>query len=57
MGFLGMGSILIWILVLILLWWSGFIVGIFGNWVAFWGGCFEEEAEFGRMRKHIGDLG
>ena len=31
--------------------------GYFENGVAFGGGGFEEEVEFGRMRKHIGDFG
>ena len=31
--------------------------GYFEDRVAYGGGCFEEEVEFGRMRKHIGDFG
>ena len=31
--------------------------GYFEDWVAFGGGCFEEEMEFGRMRTQIGDFG
>ena len=31
--------------------------GYFENGVAFGSGCVEEEFEFGRMRKHIGDFG
>ena len=31
--------------------------GYFEDGVAFGGGCFEEEVEFGSMRKHIGDFG
>ena len=29
----------------------------FGDGVTFEDGCFEEEMEFGRMQKHIGDFG
>ena len=35
-------------------WFDG---GYFKDGVEFEGGCFEEEVEFGRMRKHIGDFG
>ena len=31
--------------------------GYFEDGVVFGGGCFEEEAEFGKMWKHIGNFG
>ena len=53
MGCLGIESIL----VLILLWWIDLIESILRMGWHLGSGCFEEEVEFYRMRKHIGNFG
>ena len=55
-GCLGIEIILVSILVLILWRWSGLMVGILRIGWHFGDGCFEEEMEFGRMQKHIGNF-
>ena len=55
-GCLGIKSVLIWILTLVLQWWSGLMVGILGMRWYLRMIVFEEVVDFGKRRRRIEDF-